>query len=158
MSPYLRQWSTGKFVPVLRLVRHHENAWGSGDAAPRILNIGGRWMWVVILTLRLLYPRVPNLQEAGWSPEPVWKRRKNKLNLPLPGLEPQLYDLLPPHGWVCSVICCVCAWQHGHNFVSTERLPCSGFPEAACRINTAETYRPQPEGHDAEVPHLSVEE
>jgi hypothetical protein len=31
--------------------------WGSGGTAPRILNLGVRWRWVVSFTLRRLYPR-----------------------------------------------------------------------------------------------------
>jgi len=31
--------------------------WRSGGIAPRILNLGNRWRWVVSFTLRPLYPR-----------------------------------------------------------------------------------------------------
>jgi len=30
--------------------------WGIGGVAPRIWNLGGRWKWVVIFTLRPLFP------------------------------------------------------------------------------------------------------
>jgi hypothetical protein len=34
----------GKFVPVLKLVPCHEGVLGSGGIAPRILDLGTRWM------------------------------------------------------------------------------------------------------------------
>jgi hypothetical protein len=34
-----------------------ETYWGSGGIAPRILNLGTRWRWVVSFTPRPLYPR-----------------------------------------------------------------------------------------------------
>jgi hypothetical protein len=58
--------------------------WGSGSIAPRILDLGIRWRWVVSLTLWSPYsqqksPLVPIGYEAGWAPEPVrtrWWRDK----------------------------------------------------------------------------------
>jgi hypothetical protein len=50
------------------------------------------WMgWVVSVTpRRALYP-VPTVQEAGWTPEPVWTQRlEEKSSLPPPGIEPGL--------------------------------------------------------------------
>jgi hypothetical protein len=46
----------GKVVPCL--TKHHAmNAyWGSGVIAPRILDPGTRWRWVVSFTHRPLYP------------------------------------------------------------------------------------------------------
>jgi hypothetical protein len=53
--------------------------WGSGCIAPRLLDLGTRWRWVVSFTPRSLYPRgkhslIPTGLEAGWAPEPVWTR------------------------------------------------------------------------------------
>jgi hypothetical protein len=53
------------------------------DIALLILNLGARWQWVVNSMLRPLYPQegtpVPNLQQAGRAPGPVWTfwRREN---------------------------------------------------------------------------------
>jgi hypothetical protein len=46
-----------KTCPVLNWAPGCEVAWGSGGIAPRILNLGTRWRWVVIFTPRLLIPR-----------------------------------------------------------------------------------------------------
>jgi hypothetical protein len=39
--------------------KHHsmKTDWGSGGIAPRILDLGTRWRWVVNFTPRSLYPR-----------------------------------------------------------------------------------------------------
>jgi len=57
--------------------------WGTVRVAPRILNLGTRWKWVVRFTPRLLYPRVKDFllpigSEPSWAPEPTWKRRRTK--------------------------------------------------------------------------------
>jgi len=36
-------------------VPRHEDVWGSGSIAPRILSLGSRWRWVVIFTPGPLY-------------------------------------------------------------------------------------------------------
>jgi hypothetical protein len=43
---------------------HHESVLESGSVAPRILNLGTRWRWMVSFTLRLLYPQ----GESRWYP------------------------------------------------------------------------------------------
>jgi hypothetical protein len=64
----------------LCLTKHHamKTYWGSGGIAPRILDFGTRWRWVVSFTPLPLYPQgkppVPTGQEAGWAPEPFWTR------------------------------------------------------------------------------------
>jgi hypothetical protein len=52
-SPYFPQ----KVVPVLNQASRHEDVLGSGGIAPRILDIGTRWRWVVSFRPRPLYPR-----------------------------------------------------------------------------------------------------
>jgi hypothetical protein len=50
----------GKVVPVLfRLTDHHamKAYWESGGIAPRFLDVGTRWRWVVSFTLRPHYPQ-----------------------------------------------------------------------------------------------------
>jgi hypothetical protein len=71
---------------------HHEDVWGSEGIAPRILNLGIRWRWMVSSTLRPLYhrknPQYP-LVEAGWDPEPAWTRwRREKFPAPCRELNP----------------------------------------------------------------------
>jgi hypothetical protein len=36
---------------------HHEGVLGSGGIAPRILDLGTRWRWMVNFTARPLYPQ-----------------------------------------------------------------------------------------------------
>jgi hypothetical protein len=41
-------------------------------------------------------PSLPNVQEAGWAPEPVWTQRlEEKILSPLPGIEPRSPGLQP---------------------------------------------------------------
>jgi hypothetical protein len=58
---------------------HHEGVLGSECTAPRILQLGTRWKWVVSFTPRPLYlpgkePLASIGWEAGWAPEAVWTR------------------------------------------------------------------------------------
>jgi hypothetical protein len=46
-----------KVVPVLHQVSRQEEVWGSRGTAPRILNLGTTWRWVVSFTPRPLYHR-----------------------------------------------------------------------------------------------------
>jgi hypothetical protein len=48
-----------KVVPVLFLTEHRfmKAYWGSGNIAPRILDLGTRWRWVVSYMSRPLYPQ-----------------------------------------------------------------------------------------------------
>jgi len=50
----------GKVVPVLKLIPRHEDVLWIGGIAPRILNLGTRWRWVVSFTLRPLCSRGKN--------------------------------------------------------------------------------------------------
>jgi len=56
-------WLTSAHVSTVKVslcfnwVRHHESVLGSGGIAPRILDLGTRWRWVVSLTTRPLYTR-----------------------------------------------------------------------------------------------------
>jgi hypothetical protein len=71
----------------------HEDVLGSGGIAPRILNLGTRWRWVVSSTPRHLYPK-------GKSPWDPLDRRlggpqsrsgcggEEKNSQPPPGIEP----------------------------------------------------------------------
>jgi hypothetical protein len=61
--------------------------WGNGCIAPRILDLGTRWRWMVSFTPRPLYPHE---KEAGWAPEPLWTRWWRENFEPLPGLEPPI--------------------------------------------------------------------
>jgi len=47
---------------VLNQAPHHEEVLGCGGIAPRILNLGTRWEWVVSFTPWSLYPRGKNLR------------------------------------------------------------------------------------------------
>jgi len=47
-----------KTYPVLHHAPCHEDVWGSVSRAPRILNLGTRWRWVVSFTHRAFYPLV----------------------------------------------------------------------------------------------------
>jgi hypothetical protein len=42
---------------MLNKAPHQEDVWESGGIAPRVLNIGARWKWVVSFAPRPLYPR-----------------------------------------------------------------------------------------------------
>jgi len=52
----------GKVDLSLCLTKHYamKTCWDTGDIAPRILNVGTGWRWVVSLTLRPLYSREKN--------------------------------------------------------------------------------------------------
>jgi hypothetical protein len=45
------------------LFKHHDvkKYWGSGGIAPRILNVGNRWRWVVSFALQPVYHRIRSL-------------------------------------------------------------------------------------------------
>jgi hypothetical protein len=66
--------------------------WGSGGVAPRILDFGISWMWMVSFTSRPLYPQ----GESPWfpldgrlgGPQSRSGRSEEKNSQPLPGLEP----------------------------------------------------------------------
>jgi len=55
-----------KMYPILNFSQHYEDVWGSREVAPRILNLGTTWRWVVRFAPPPLYP-----QGVGWTPKPV---------------------------------------------------------------------------------------
>jgi hypothetical protein len=73
----------------------HEGAWGERRYSfysflTSALD-GGEWL--ASRLGRALAPRkgppVPIVQEAGWTPEPVWTEARGKILSPLPGIEPR---------------------------------------------------------------------
>jgi hypothetical protein len=67
--------------------------WGSVDIAPRILDLGTRWRWVVSFTPRPLYPqgkspRYPLDRRLGGPQSRSGRSGEEKNSKPLPGLEP----------------------------------------------------------------------
>jgi hypothetical protein len=64
---------------------------GNRCIAPRVINLGTRWCWEVILTLRLLYPeeRDPGtcwIKRSAWAPKAIWIRWRRR-HFPIPLLE-----------------------------------------------------------------------
>jgi hypothetical protein len=71
--------------------------WGSGGIAPRILNQGTRWRWVVSFTPRPLYPQGKNpwypLDRRVGGPQSRSERGgEDKNSKPLQGLEPPIFQ------------------------------------------------------------------
>jgi hypothetical protein len=69
--------------------------WGSEGIAPRILDLGTRWAWVVSFTPQLLYPqekspRYPLDRRLGGAQSQVERGSEEKSSHPLPGLEPPI--------------------------------------------------------------------
>jgi hypothetical protein len=68
-----------------------EEYWGSGGIAPRILDLGTRWRWVVSFTPRPLYPQEEPLILIGRRPGGPQSRPRlggeEKNSHPLPGFE-----------------------------------------------------------------------
>jgi hypothetical protein len=78
-----------------RLIKHeHENVRGNGDMPPFILYFDNIWRCVVGFMTQPLKSREMNPwyneNQAGWTPEPVWKRRRTEKSLSLPGNKPRL--------------------------------------------------------------------
>jgi len=46
-----------KMYPVFNYALRHEDAWVSGAVAPRILNLGCTWIWVVSFAPWPVYPQ-----------------------------------------------------------------------------------------------------
>jgi hypothetical protein len=82
-------------------------------------NLGPRWGWMINVTSRPLYPQerdpVSIVQEAGWTPEPVWTGAENLTTTGIrspdrPALSELLYRLSYP-GAPCIRVCvCVCMY------------------------------------------------
>jgi hypothetical protein len=69
--------------------------WGNESIAPRILDLGTRWRWVVSFTPRLLYPRgkipgYPLDRRLGGPQCRSGRGGEEKNSQPLPGLEPPI--------------------------------------------------------------------
>jgi hypothetical protein len=93
-SPHLRNLKV-KVKLSLCWTKHHtmKAYWGSGDIAPRILDLAARSIWVVSFTPRPLYPQ----EKSPWNP---LERRldgpqsrsglggEGKNSYPPPGIEP----------------------------------------------------------------------
>jgi hypothetical protein len=80
---------------LLCLTKHHamKTYWWNGGIAPRILNLGTRWRWVVIFTLQPLYPqwkspRYPLDSRLGGSHSRSGPGGEEKNSQPPPGMEP----------------------------------------------------------------------
>jgi hypothetical protein len=74
---------------VLNEAPRHEDVLGSGGIAPRILNLGTRWRWVVGFTPRPLYPqgkspRYPLDRRLGGTRAVLGAVDEEKNSLPLP--------------------------------------------------------------------------
>jgi hypothetical protein len=89
-------------------MKHHaiKTFCGSGGLAPRILNLGARWCWVVSFTPRQLYlqgrsSRYTLHRRLGWpQPEPGWTRWRWRKTLTLPGIEAETEKLPKCHSRV----------------------------------------------------------
>jgi hypothetical protein len=84
-------------LPLCFLTEHHamKAYWGSGGIAPRILNLGTRWRWVVSFTPRPLYPQGKNASYSsdGRLDGPQSRSGRGgeeKNSQPLPRLEPPI--------------------------------------------------------------------
>jgi hypothetical protein len=86
----------GKEVKLsLCLTKHHtmKMYWGSGGIAPRILDLGTRWRWVVSFTARPLYfrgksPWYPLNWTLGGPQSRFGRGGGEKNSQPPPGIEP----------------------------------------------------------------------
>jgi hypothetical protein len=80
-------------VKVKSLVNAMEACIESRGRAPLILNLGNIWISVASFALQPLYHQreglVPNEAECRWSPESVWRLRRDIVSL-LPGNEPRI--------------------------------------------------------------------
>jgi hypothetical protein len=64
---YFEGKGKGKVVSVRAMKAHR----GSRRVAPLILNLGTKWRWLVILTVRPIYFRERTLVPVGWATDPV---------------------------------------------------------------------------------------
>jgi hypothetical protein len=115
----------------LCLTKHHamKTYWGNGGIAPRILDLGTRWRWVVSFAPRPLYPQ-------GMSPwYPLGKRlggpqscsgrggeEKNSQPPPPQDLNPRTPIVQPIvqryTNWVITAMCTICILQmHSFRFL-----------------------------------------
>jgi hypothetical protein len=79
----------------LCLTKYHamKTYWGSGGIAPRILDLGTRWRWMVSFTPRPLYPQGKNPwytlnRRLGEPQNRSWYGGEKKNSQPPPGIEP----------------------------------------------------------------------
>jgi hypothetical protein len=88
------KYQATKTNAVLNQAPRHEEIWGSGGIAPRILNLGTIWRWVVSFTPRLLYPRgkrpqYPLDRRLGGTQSPAGRDGEDKKSLHIAGIEPR---------------------------------------------------------------------
>jgi hypothetical protein len=94
------------------LSEHHATKayWGSGGIAPRILDLGTRWMHVFSFTPRPLYLQGKNpwypLDRRLGGPQ-SWSERggEEKNSLPLLGLEPPIIQLVAQYHILLTTPC-----------------------------------------------------
>jgi hypothetical protein len=91
----MTKWNISVKVKVKSLCFKHnamKTNWGSGDLAPRILDLGTRWRWVVSFTPRPLYPQGNSpcylLDRRLSGPQNRSGRGEEKNSQPPPGIEP----------------------------------------------------------------------
>jgi hypothetical protein len=75
----------GTVVPVI-WAPCHKGVLGSGDTAPRILDLGTRWRWVISFTPRPLYSKVKVSPYLNWAP-------RHRGVLGSGGIAPRILDL-----------------------------------------------------------------
>jgi hypothetical protein len=87
----------GKVIPLLLLTEHNtmEAYWSSGGIAPRILDLGTRWRWVVSFTPRSIYAQRKN-PGSHWIGGWVGPRAGLDAVL-LPGLESPIIHPVAQH-------------------------------------------------------------
>jgi len=88
-------------------LRRREN----GDTAPRILDLGTRWRWVVSFTLQSFYPRknnpwYPLERRLGGIQRRYGRGGEEKKSLLMPGIEPRssVYIYHPPNTMVQGLL------------------------------------------------------
>jgi hypothetical protein len=77
VTPFLLKVNLSLFNEAPR----HEDVWWCGVIAPRIINLGSRWRWIVSFMSGKETP-VPTGEEVGWTSDPVWKWRRRKSPCP----------------------------------------------------------------------------
>jgi len=63
---FLTTYRAMKTHSLLNKAPRQEDIYGSGDTAPRILNLGTRWDWVVSFAPRPIYHRRNSIPRTYW--------------------------------------------------------------------------------------------
>jgi hypothetical protein len=95
-TPNAPSWrGKGKGKVALCFTKHHAMKiyWGNGGIAPRIIDLGTRWRWVVSFTPRPLYPQgknpwYPLNRRLGGPQSRFGHCGEEKNSQPPPGIEP----------------------------------------------------------------------